>query len=117
MAHILRFRHGAAMAVVEVSALAFVESAEPILAEIEEKTREHGDRRLLVNLLDVVGTLEPEDHQAIGALAGTHLAHLERVAALVPADKLTGAGEVAAADGRQWKIFTSLTAAVHWLMG
>jgi hypothetical protein len=105
------------MAVVEVSALAFAETAEPVLREIATRTREHGDRRLLINLLDVVGTFETRDQQAMGLLAARYLGHLERVASLVPEDKITRVSEAAAqGQGMQLRVFTKLTDAVSWLL-
>ena len=83
MSAILHITHGPAYAVAEISALAFAESVEPVLRGISEQTRKHGDRRLLVNLLDVVGTFGPEEQRTIGVLAHQHLSHLEKVASLV----------------------------------
>lgn len=117
MAYTLRYKHGPTMAVAEISALAFVETAEPVLAEIEAHTRKHHDKRLLINLLDVVGTLAPDEHRAIGVLAARHLSHLDKVASLVPEDKITRLSETAArAEGMQLKVFTNLTEAVSWLL-
>lgn len=113
----LTYRHGPKMALAEVSALAFLESAEPLLREIQARTRENGDRRLLVNLLDVVGTFGPDQQQAIGLLAARYLSHLERVASLVPEDKITHVSEaVAQAQGMQLRVFTNFTDAVSWLV-
>ena len=113
----LRYTRGPAMAVAEVSALASPDLAEPLVREIAARTREHGDRRLLVNLLDVVGTLETKHQQAMGRLAAQHLGHLEKVASLVPEDKITHVSEKAAqAEGMQLRVFTQLTDAVGWLM-
>jgi hypothetical protein len=117
MTYRLTYKHGPRMAVAEVSALAFVESAEPVLREIEARTREHQDQRLLVNLLDVVGTLGPKEHQALGMLAVRYLGHLQKVASLVPEDKITRVSEAAArAGGMQLRVFTELTEAVAWLV-
>ncbi len=117
MAYTLRYKHGPAMAVAEVSCLAFIETAEPVLLEIEAHTQRHRDRRLLVNLRDVVGTMGPQEHALIGKLAVRHLAHLERVASLVAEDKITRVSEgVARAQGMQLRVFTQLTEAVAWLL-
>jgi SpoIIAA-like len=117
MPYQLKYTHGPAMAVVEVSALAFAETAEPVLREIASRTRDRHDRRLLINLLDVVGTMSPDEHRAIGVLAARHLSHLEKVASLVPEDKITRVSEAAAqAAGMQLKVFTNLTEAVGWLL-
>jgi hypothetical protein len=113
----LTYRHGPKMALAEVSALAFLESAEPVLRDIAARTRANGDRRLLVNLLDVVGTFGPQEQQAIGQLAARYLSHLERVASLVPQDKITRVSEAAAqAQGMQLRVFTNFTDAVAWLV-
>ena len=105
------------MALAEVTALAFLESAEPVLRQIEKRTRQHEDKRLLVNLLDVVGTFGPHEQEAIGMLATRYLSHLERVASLVPEEKLTRVSEqVARSAGMQLRVFTNFTDAVNWLI-
>jgi hypothetical protein len=114
----LHYTHGPSFGVVEVTSLAFLENAEPAVREIAERTRHHGDRRLLINLMDVVGTFGPDQQREIGILAYRYLAHLERVASLVPPDKLTRVSEAAAqAQGLQLRVFTQLTDAIEWLMG
>ena len=116
MPALLHYTHGPAYAVAEVTALAFLESAEPVLREMAQRTRQHGDRRLLINLMDVVGTLGPQEQHAIGLLAHRHLSHLEKVASLVPPDKLTRVSEGAArAQGMELRVFTSLLEAMDWL--
>jgi hypothetical protein len=114
----LHYTHGPSFGVVEVTSLAFLENAEPAVREIAERTRHHGDRRLLINLMDVVGTFGPDQQREIGILAYRYLAHLERVASLVPPDKLTRVSEAAAqAQGLQLRVFTQLTDAIEWLVG
>lgn len=112
----LHFTHGPAYAVAEITALAFLESAEPVLRTIAERTLQHRTRRLLINLMDVVGTFGPDEQHAIGLLAYRYLSHLEKVASLVPPDKITRVSEKAArAQGMELRVFTSLPAAVEWL--
>lgn len=102
---------------VEVTALAFLENAEPVLVEVAERTRQYGDRRLIINLMDVVGTFGADQQREIGLLAYRHLAHLEKVASLVPPDKLTRVSEAAArSQGMELKVFTNLPDAMEWLM-
>jgi hypothetical protein len=114
----LHYTHGPSFGVVEVTSLAFLENAEPAVREIAERTRHHGDRRLLINLMDVVGTFGPDQQREIEILAYRYLAHLERVASLVPPDKLTRVSEAAAqAQGLQLRVFTQLTDAIEWLVG
>lgn len=112
----VHYTHGPSFSVVEVTALAFVEIAVPALHEIAERTRFHGDKRLLVNLMDVVGTFGPEQQRDIGMLAHRYLSHLEKVASLVPPDKITRVSEAAAqSQGLQLRVFTQLTDAIGWL--
>lgn len=116
MPYTLTYTHGDRMAVAEISGLAFVEDAEEVVERIKQATQQHGDKRLLINLEDVVGTLEPKDHQMLGRLAAMHLGHLHKVASLVPEDKITRVSEQAAQSlGVQLRVFTSLTDAVDWL--
>ena len=118
MAFTLRYKHGSAMSVVEVTGLAFAEQAQQVVEAIQARTMENADRRLLIDLTDVVGTLGPAEHQALGVLAARYLTHLERVASLVPEDKITRVSEAAAQKrGLQLKVFTQLTSAVDWLVG
>ena len=113
----LRVNHGSNFAVAEVSGLAFMEEAAEVVGEIARATRDHGDRKLLINLTDVVGTLEPEQHQMLGLMAARHLGHLRRIASFVPEDKITRVSEQAAGgQGLNLRVFTSLTQAVAWLM-
>jgi hypothetical protein len=113
----VHYTHGPVFSVVEVTSLAFLEVAEPALQEIAQRTRQHGDRRLLINLLDVVGTFGPEQQRDIGLLAYRYLSHLEKVASLVPPDKLTRVSEAAArAQGMELKVFSALADAIDWLV-
>lgn len=112
----LHFTNGPAYAAAEITALAFLENTEPVLRELAALTRRYGTRRLLVNLLDVVGTFGPQEQQAIGLLAHRYLAHLDKLASLVPPDKLTRVSETAArAQGLELRVFTQFTDAVEWL--
>ena len=104
------------MVVAEVTALAFVEDAEALLREIAAETHQHGDKHLLINLLDVVGTLTPAQHQYFGQLAARHLSHLDKVASLVPEEKVTRISErEAQIRGTRLRVFHSLADAMAWL--
>ena len=112
----VHYTHGPNFSVVEVTALAFVEIAIPALHEIAERTHQQKDRRLLINLMDVVGSFGPDQQRDIGVLAHRFLSHLEKVASLVPPDKITHVSEAAAqAQGLQLRVFTQLTDAIEWL--
>jgi hypothetical protein len=113
----LHYTHGPAFAAVEITALAFLEDVEPTLREIARRTREYGDRRLLININDVVGTFSEEEHKAIGMLTYRYLSHMERVATLAPPEKITRVGErVARAQGLELRAFPTLADAVEWLL-
>lgn len=113
----LHLTHGPAYAVAEITALAFLESAEPLLRDIAQQTKVRRDRRLLINLMDVVGTFGADEQQQIGLLAHQYLSHLEKVASLVPPDKITRVSEAAArAQGMELRVFTQLGEAVDWLL-
>ena len=117
MAFRLTLTRAPKLTVAEVSGLAFFEDAPAVLMSIERETREHGDTRLLLNLLDVVGTFGPAEHQQLGEMVARHLSHLEKVASLVPADKITRISERAAeARGMQLRVFTTLIESVGWLV-
>lgn len=113
----LTYKRGDRMAVAEISGLAFIDDAPELIERMRQATLEHGDERLLINLEDVVGTLEAKDHQLLGQLAAARLGHLRKIASLVPQDKITRVSEQAAQSlGVQLRVFTSLTAAVDWLV-
>jgi hypothetical protein len=113
----LHYTHGPGFSVVEITALAFLEDAEPALREMAERTRVYGDRRLLINLMDVVGTFGPEQQRDIGLLAHRYLGHLQKVASLVPPEKVTHVSEAAArSHGLELRVFTTLADAVDWLL-
>ena len=113
----VHYTPGPAYAVAAVSSLAFIEESLGVLEEISRHTRASGARRLLINLLDVVGTFGAEEQQAIGLLAYRYLSHLEKVASLVPPEKLTRVSEAAArAQGMELRVFTRLPDALDWLL-
>ena len=112
----VHYTPGPAYDVAAVSALAFIEESVGVLEDLSRHTRASGARRLLINLLDVVGTFGRDEQLTIGLLAHRHLAHLERVASLVPEEKLTRVSEAAArAQGMELRVFTSLPDALAWL--
>jgi len=117
MAFRLSITRSPRMTAAQVTALASHEDAQEIVAAIERETREHGDKRLLIDLTDVVGTLEADTHRWLAELAFRHLSHLERIASLVPEEKITRVTEQAAqAKGMQLRVFAELTSAVEWLV-
>lgn len=87
-----------------------------LIAEFATTTREQGDKRVLVDLLGVQGELKFTDHFQMGQEVGRRLRHLERLASVVPADKITRTSEtVALTQGVQLRVFTSMNDAIGWL--
>lgn len=87
-----------------------------LMATIGEQTRREGDKRVLVDLQGVEGELKFTDHFQLGSQAAQMLRHLDRMASVVPADKITHTSEkVALKQGFQLRVFTSTDEAVRWL--
>lgn len=87
-----------------------------LMASLGEQTRRRGDRRILVDLLGVAGDLKFTDHFQLGSQAAQLLRHLDKLASVVPADKITHTSEkVAQKQGFQLRVFTTVEAATHWL--
>jgi hypothetical protein len=81
-----------------------------------EESRRQGDKRVLVDLLDVENEFKFTDHFQIGEAAARQLKHLERLASIVPEDQITRTSEkVALKQGLQLRVFTSMTDAIRWL--
>jgi hypothetical protein len=85
-------------------------------ANFGEDSRAHGDKRVLVDLLEVENTFKFTDHFRIGEAAAHQLKHLDRLASIVPAGQITRTSEkVARKQGLQLRVFTSMTEAIRWL--
>lgn len=87
-----------------------------VISKLGTVTREHGDTRLLFDLLDVEGDVHVADQMQVGEEFVQSLSHLAGIASVAPADKITRASEnVARSQGVQVKVFESKTAAIAWL--
>ena len=74
------------------------------------------DRRVLVDLRGVEGELTPTEQVFLGELVAQDLPHLERVASLVPAERITHNSESAAQGlGMKLRVFTSKNDATAWV--
>ncbi|MBC7604783.1 MAG: STAS/SEC14 domain-containing protein [Ramlibacter sp.] len=81
------------------------------------ETRKHRDRRALVNLLQVVNELKFTDHFQIGEEAARKLQNLDRLASIVPPDRITRTSEkVAQHKGMELRVFTDHAEALGWLI-
>lgn len=87
-----------------------------LIADLAAQTRAQGDKRVLVDLMGVQGELKFTDHFQMGQEVGRRLKHLERLASVVPEDKITRTTEkVALTQGVQLRVFTSMNEAIRWL--
>ena len=76
----------------------------------------HGDR-VLVDLRNVATPFTRLEQFRIGEEAAASLSHMEKIASLVPADRLTRVSEKAARrNGANVSVFDDEDAAVGWLM-
>ncbi len=112
----LKYVQGSRAAVATLTALLARDIVVPVLEDLAERTRMAGTRRLLIDLLDVPGTLDSREHERIGRQVAQHLGHLEKIASLVPAAKITRLSERGAqACGVQLRVFSERRAAMDWL--
>lgn len=96
---------------------------EPTLAEFIEFIRSVGaesqswpSQRALIDLRSVRTLRTFTEHYAIGEEVARTLAHMERLASVVPADRLTRASEkMARQGGIDLTVFTSEGEAIEWL--
>lgn len=87
-----------------------------LMTTVGEQTRRAGDKRVLVNLLGIEGDLKFTDHFQLGSQAAQLLRHLDKLASVVPADKITRTSEkVAQKQGFALRVFASVDEAVRWL--
>ena len=79
-------------------------------------TREHGDQRLLFDLLGLEGDVHVAGQMQVGEQFVQSLSHLTSIASVAPAEKITRASENVARDqGVRMKVFDSKDAAIRWL--
>jgi hypothetical protein len=87
-----------------------------MIVTMGEKTRKDGVKRVLVDLLGVDGEMKFTEHFQIGEAVAMHMRHLDRLASVVPEDRITRTSEkVAVSQGMQLRVFTSMNEAIRWL--
>ncbi|RYG13680.1 MAG: STAS/SEC14 domain-containing protein [Burkholderiales bacterium] len=102
---------------VEVSGPASMSELATLIATMSEQTKAAGDKRAVVDLQGVVGTLSFTDHFQIGHYVSRQMRHLERLASIVPPDKITRTSEkVATSMGMNLRVFTRLEDALNWIV-
>ncbi|HSI55106.1 MAG TPA: STAS/SEC14 domain-containing protein [Ramlibacter sp.] len=101
---------------VAVAGPAAMKSFVELVETMGQETLFWSDRRVLVDLRDVEGALNPTEQVFLGELVAQDLPHLERIASVVPADRITRNSETAAQDlGMRLRVFTSKDEAIAWL--
>lgn len=101
---------------VKLSGPATIDDFVQLIQHTGEESHRLGDRRMLVDQLEITGTLRFTDHFRIGEEVARHLQHLEKLATVVPPDKITRTSEkVAVRQGLQLRVFTTMTEAIRWL--
>ena len=99
-----------------VSGEASIRDFVDLVMTAEQETAYWADRRAMVDLRGVSGRLEAAEQVFLGELVAQNLAHLERVASVVPPDQITRNSENAAQQlGMQLRVFSSDTEAAAWL--
>jgi hypothetical protein len=101
---------------VKLSGPATLDDFVALIEGMADESRRLRDRRMLVDQLEITTTLKFTDHFRIGEEVARHMQHLEKMASVVPPDKITHTSEkVAVQQGMQLRVFTSMTDAIHWL--
>jgi hypothetical protein len=86
------------------------------IRQIGTLTREHGDTRVLFDLLELEGEMPFVGQVQVGEQVAQSLAHVAKVASAVLPDKVTRTSEkVARSRGAQLRIFDNRAAALAWL--
>lgn len=87
-----------------------------LIRELGAVTREHGDTRMLFDLLQLEGSAHVAGQMQIGEQVVHWLPHLACVASVLPPDRFTRSSEqVAQSQGVRLKIFESRIDAIAWL--
>jgi len=99
-----------------VSGAASIRNFVDLVALVERETVLWSDRLILADLRDVQGDLTPAEQVFLGELVAQNLPHIERVASLMPAERITHHSEAAAQElGMHLRVFTSKADAIIWL--
>ena len=88
-----------------------------LIESAAKESLSHGDKRLLNDLRAVTGRLSFTDQFFIGEIVGDKLAHIERLAVIVPDDPDSyNSPKVAQRKGMNIRSFASEEAAIAWLI-
>lgn len=91
---------------------AFVE----LISTVGQETVYWSDRRVLVDVRHVEGSLTETEQIFLGELVAQDLTHIERMASIVPTEQLTHNSERAAQKlGSQLRVFDDEDEAIAWI--
>lgn len=101
---------------VQVAGPASIREFVELIATIGQETVYWSDRRVVVDLRQIDGELTPTEQIFIGELVAQDLAHIERMASIVPPVRLTRNSERAAQElGSQLRVFDDEDEALAWI--
>ena len=115
----LRFtpEHRSGYSVVRVEGEPSLEEFLSFLGKVGVETTQWPVKRVMFDLRGVRTLTTFAEHNAVGEATARHLAHLQRIASVVPADRITRASEkTAQRAGVNVRVFTSEAEAIAWLM-
>ena len=102
---------------VQVAGAASIREFVELISTIGQETVYWSDRRVLVDVRQVEGELTPTEQIFLGELIAQDLAHIERVASIVPPARLTRNSERAAQElGSQLRVFDNENEALAWIV-
>jgi hypothetical protein len=101
--------------VVELTEQVQLEPLLSLIRKLGHATRSHGDKRILFDLLRLEGDMHAIGQIQIGQMVARSFPHMEKVASVVPAEKITRASEkIAREHGVNLRIFDNLKDAQTW---
>lgn len=101
----------------EPAGMALLSDFIDLLGTAETETVFWSDRNALFDLRGVQGELTPDEQVFLGELVGQNMSHLDRLASVVPPERITRRSEGAAQQlGVQLRVFASDQEATQWLI-
>jgi len=107
---------GPQFTLVTISGEAVLDAFGELIVRVGEISRQRNDRRMLVDLRSVQGALAFTEQFRLGQIVAAELRHLQKLASVVPKDRITRTSEkVALSMGMQLRVFTDMDEAAQWL--
>ena len=100
----------------QVSGPTSLENFVALIDAVAAESRRRGDSRVMVDLRAVEGTLKFTEQLSVGEIVALKLAHLVKLASVVPPEQITRNSErVAVRKGLQLRVFSQEEEAAAWL--